>query len=87
MLLVEYFLLDKLSKYTFRLIFNTFIIQLKVLPVREVFKFFADLLKINLTDNSILGKITFPLGLNWRNLCDTKAKRFYLLTVTSSLLY
>jgi len=56
--------------------------------VREVFNFFVDLLKNNLTDNSILCKITVPLGLNWKNLCDTKAKRLYLLTVTSSnLLY
>jgi len=77
---------DKLGRYTYRLVFNNFILQLKVLPIQEVSNFFSGLFSNNLTDNSILGKITIPLGLNWRNLCDTNVKKFYLLTVTSIFL-
>jgi len=39
-----------------------------------------------LTDNSILGKITIPLGLNWKSLCDTKPKKIYLLVFTATML-
>jgi len=77
---------DKLGRYTYRLVFNNFILQLKVLPIQEVSNFFSGLFSNNLTDNSILGKITIPLGLNWRSLCDTNVKKIYLLTVTSIFL-
>lgn len=30
--------------------------------------------------------MSIPLGINWRNLCDTKPKKIYLLTLTSTIL-
>lgn len=77
---------DKFSRYIFRLIFSTFIVQLKVLPIREIYKFLVDLFKNNLNGNSILGKISIPLGINWNILCDTKPKKVYLLILTSTML-
>lgn len=79
--------LDQFSKYTYRLIFNALFLQLKVLPVQEIFNFFYILIFNKLTDNSILGKIAIPLGVNWKILCDTKLKKLFLLIITTSLLF
>lgn len=80
------FYLDKFSRYSFNLIFKTFTIQLITLPLREVYTFFVNLMSGKLTDNSILSQTTIPLGLNWKLLCDTKAKKIYLLVFTSTVL-
>lgn len=81
------FYFDKLSRYTYKLVFNAFTIQLKTLPLREVFSFFFKLLTNKLTDNSILSKVALPLGLNWKYLCDTKLKKNLLLGFTSALIF
>lgn len=80
------FHLDQFSRYTYKLIFNALIIQFKVLSVREIFKFFINLLTNKLTDNSILNKISIPLGVSWKNLCDTKIKKLFLLIILSTVL-
>jgi len=78
--------LDKISGYTYKLILNTFIVQLKVVSIRELFKFFKDLLTNNLNNNTLLSQISFPQGFNWKSLIDTKPKKIYLLTITSTVL-
>jgi len=82
------FYLDKFTRYSFKLVFNALIVQLKTLPLKEVYNFLNDLLSGKQTDNSISSKkkITVPLGLNWRNLCDTKPKKIFLLGLTFIIL-
>lgn len=80
------FYLDKFTRYSFKLVFNALIVQLKTLPLKEVYNFLNDLLSGKQTDNSILSKITVPLGLNRRNLCDTKPKKIFLLGLTFIIL-
>jgi len=79
-------LFDNLTKDNHRFIIKTLTAQLKTLPLRDVINFPKDLFSNKLTDNSILSKISIPLGLNWRLLCDTNAKKIYLLVLTSSIL-
>lgn len=72
----------KFTRYTYKLIINVLTVQLKTLPLKEVFKFLIELISSKLTDNSIIRRVTVPLGLNWKNLCDTKLKKLFILIIT-----
>lgn len=76
-----FFIFNQLHKNQYKGLFDNLNIQLLTLPQGDIKGFFSDLIFNKLTEVSILNKIALPLGLNWRLLCDTNYKKFFLLAM------
>lgn len=82
---MSWFLVFKQLKKKYRGLFDNLNTQLLTLPITDIFGFFTGLLYIKLTDNSILSKISSPLNLDWRVLCDSNLKKAFLLLMISAV--
>ena len=76
-----------ISNTNYKNIFDNFITQLTSLPIRENLKFLNNLRLNQLTENSIFNNISAPFGVNWKFLCDTNLKRFFLIWITSCVAF
>ena len=74
-----FFIFKQLKKNNYRGLFNNLNVQLLTLPQADIYRFFSDLISNRNNENSILSRIAIPLGLDWRTLCDTNSKKFFLL--------
>jgi hypothetical protein len=81
-----YFVYDKVNKSDFTEIYDNLNVQLRALSIVDTIKFLIDIVKNNLTQNTILNSIALPFNFNLTTLIDTKSKKWSLFVFVFSII-